>query len=118
MACITALFMAFGWCMEGSRPSCSVCRISKVGLNSVGEGDRRENVVWGSEDAPRWCVGWVMLAGNISCVEMCSCSLDDVMNSSEDGVGLGVLAGAFPPSFDDPCIVSIALEMRVGAIEL
>jgi hypothetical protein len=38
---IAALLVVFGGRVEAERPSCRVCRVSKVGLGTFGEGDRR-----------------------------------------------------------------------------
>jgi hypothetical protein len=39
------------------------------------------------------------------------------MHPSKDAVGLGVLAGSFPPSFDDACVVAVASEVVVWAVK-
>jgi hypothetical protein len=39
------------------------------------------------------------------------------MYSPEDDIGLGIFAGALPPPFDDPCVVAIALEVGIWAVQ-
>ena len=74
---VEALFVAFGWWLAVPGPNCRICSISKVGSDSSGEGDRREELAWGSKNASGGTVGWVVLAGDILCVEICPCGLDD-----------------------------------------
>ena len=63
----------------GFRPSCRVCRVSNIGPDSIGEGDRGKGAAWGSEDASRGPIRWVVFAGDVACVEVGSCGLHDVV---------------------------------------
>jgi len=112
---ITALLALPGSLMVTSRPSW-LCRITNIGLYSNREENRGQDSVWGSEDSSRWSVRRVMLVGDVPHLELCSCDFDDVMESSENLVGLDVLAGAFPPPFNNSCVVAVALEMLLWAI--
>lgn len=99
------------------RPSCRFCRVAKVGQESRGEGDRRENATRVTEDTSRGCVSWIVLAGDIARMEACASGLCDLVYAAEDVVGLVVPAGTFPPTLDDSCVVSIAFEVEVRPIE-
>ena len=61
--------------------------------------------------ASGWLVSWVILAGDVSCVDGASLSLKCGVNTPEDGVHLSVLTTAFPPSVDHSFVVSVNLEV-------
>jgi hypothetical protein len=48
---------------------------------------------------------------------MGSGGLGKIMDSSEDDVGLGIFTRAFPPAFNDACVITVALEVSVRAVE-
>lgn len=84
--------------------------VSNVGSDRVGEGDRWKQ---GKIEHPSGrCVWWVVLARDITCVEMCASGLCDVVFTTEDDLGVCIFAGAFPPPFD----VVLALEMALWAV--
>ena len=65
-------------------------------------------------DASGQLVSWVILAGDVSCVDGASLSLECGVNTPEDGVHLFVSTTAFPPSFDHSFVVSVNLEVSAA----
>ena len=61
-----------------------------------------------------WLISWVVLAGNISCVDHALFGSKNGMKAVEDGIHLPVSTVPFPPSFDNSFVVSVNLEMRAS----
>lgn len=59
-------------------------------------------------------VSWVVLAGDIPCVNGALPGFQDGVNASKDNVCLFVSTTAFPPSLNDSLVVPINLEVRAA----
>ena len=65
----------------------------------------------GRIDSSGQLVSWVVLARDIPCVDGALLSVEDGVNAPEDNVHLLVPTMPFPPSFDNPFVVPINLEV-------
>ena len=58
--CFPMLFVMLGWQVVAERPSCRLCRILKIGLKRLREGDR------GKEAVGTWKVQVILLNGSLA----------------------------------------------------
>ena len=92
----------------------------KEGVEVIGEGNEREELIPGGVDASGRCIRRIAYTRDIARVGNCTSFVEKGVESSEDKVDMPVVAAAVPPALDNTLVITIDEEVMVvgsGGVE-